>query len=389
MKKSLIVAAIALASAPAWAQSNVTLYGIVDMGLRHTTNEGPATDKGQSRTAMVGGGMSQSRWGIRGTEDLGGGSKVLFNMEQRVLPQTGAIIGGATAFQQAWVAYENASFGRITLGRQYNALFDLYTSTFVSYPYSPYFDQFKPEVGFSAAARFNELIKYTANFGQFRFQVEATLRGETDTAIAGAPGVYNTGGKGYAGYLRWANAGWAFGVGALKRDFGADGKSLKAVTLGGSYTSGPWYFTAHAAQNRHNLAPRSTCTADPQCQLDYTTLGSMWSGTANGGFSGAAFTAANKRQMISVGMGYQVTPQLNLGGHYWYARQTGHSALADGKAHFISFVADYALSKRSDVYAEVDYTKLKTDNASLNNYAGAANGAKSRAGFTVGFRHRF
>ena len=80
MKKSLIVAAIALASAPAWAQSNVTLYGIIDVGLRHTTNEGPVTDKSQSRTAMVGGGMSQSRWGIRGTEDLGGGSKVLFNM---------------------------------------------------------------------------------------------------------------------------------------------------------------------------------------------------------------------------------------------------------------------------------------------------------------------
>ena len=209
MKKSLIVAALALASAPAWAQSNVTLYGIVDVGLRHTTNEGPVTDKSKSRTAMVGGGMSQSRWGIRGTEDLGGGSKVLFNMEQRVLPQTGAIISGSTYFQQAWVAYENASFGRITMGRQYNALFDLYTSTFVSYPYSPYFDQFKPEIGFAAGARFNELIKYTANFGQFRFQLEATLRGESDTSIAGVPGVYNTGGKGYAGYLRWANAGWS------------------------------------------------------------------------------------------------------------------------------------------------------------------------------------
>ena len=52
-------------------------------------------------------------------------------------------------------------------------------------------------------------------------------------------------------------------------------------------------------------------------------------------------------------------------------------------------MADYALSKRSDLYAEVDYTKLKTDYASLSNYAGAANGAKSRAGFTIGFRHRF
>ena len=389
MNKTLIATALSLVCATSWAQSNVTLYGIMDVGVRHTTNEGPADNKGTSRTAMVGGGMSQSRWGLRGTEDLGGGSKILFNMEQRVLPQSGAIISGTTYFQQSWLAYENSSFGRITLGRQYNALFDLYSSTFVSYPYSPYFDQFKPEVGMVAGARFNELIKYTGAFGNFRVQLEATLRGESDTTIAGVPGVYNTGGKGRAGFVRWADGGLALGAGYLERDFGGEGKKLKAWTAGGSYRTGPWYFTAAYGSNKHNLAPQGTCGTDPQCGLDYRTLGSWWSGTANGGFSGPAFTVANERQMVSLGTGYQITPQLNLGAHYWFAKQKGSSDMAKAKAHFASVVADYALSKRSDVYAEIDYTKIKGDHVSLNGSAGTANGAKSRMGITLGFRHRF
>ena len=45
MKKRLIVAALALTSTSVWAQSSVTLYGTVDLGVRYTTNEGPAGDK--------------------------------------------------------------------------------------------------------------------------------------------------------------------------------------------------------------------------------------------------------------------------------------------------------------------------------------------------------
>ena len=89
--------------------------------------------------------------------------------------------------------------------------------------------------------------------------------------------------------------------------------------------------------------------------------------------------------MISVGATYQLTPQLNLGGHYWYATQTHYSAaLANtkSKGHYLAFVADYAFSKRTDAYVELDYTK----------HDGAvrfANGAEKRGGAIVGMRHRF
>jgi predicted porin len=348
--------------------------------VRYTTNEGPAGDKDHSRTAMMGGGgMSESRWGLRGTEDIGGGNKVLFNLEQRVNAGSGAISGNS--FQQSWVAFQSPTFGRIKLGRDYNAMFYLYTSTFVSYPYSPYFNAYKPEIGLSAGARSNELIAWTGTFGQITAHLEATLRGESVTANG-----LNSGGKSRGGYVRWSNGTWSAGGGYLERDFGGDGKKLKVAAAGGSYKSGPWYFTASYGQNKHNLG---NCGADAQCTYDYAVLSSLWQGTANGGFGGPAFLMANKRQMISVGATYQLTPQLNIGGHYWFAKQSGDVADAKGKAHFVSMAADYALSKRTDIYAEVDYTKLKGDHLSLNGQNGQANGAKSRTGVSFGIRHRF
>ena len=90
MKKLFAFGAVALASSFACAQtasaptSSVQLYGIVDMAYRHTNNEGPAANK--SKDQMIGGGMSQSRWGINVEEDLGGGSKALVTLETVLMP---------------------------------------------------------------------------------------------------------------------------------------------------------------------------------------------------------------------------------------------------------------------------------------------------------------
>ena len=80
---------VALASSFACAQtasapkSSVQLWGIVDMAYRHTNNEGAAKD---SLSKMIGGGMSQSRWGINVEEDLGGGSKALVTRKTVLMP---------------------------------------------------------------------------------------------------------------------------------------------------------------------------------------------------------------------------------------------------------------------------------------------------------------
>ena len=98
-KKFVALGAIALVSGSAFAQtstSSVQRYGIVDVAYRHTNNEGPAANNSQTLNQLVGGGMSQSRWGINVSEDLGGGTKALVNMENRFGADTGTPNSGAT-----------------------------------------------------------------------------------------------------------------------------------------------------------------------------------------------------------------------------------------------------------------------------------------------------
>jgi hypothetical protein len=93
-EKLFAFGAVALASSFACAQtasapkSSVQLWGIVDMAYRHTNNEGAGKD-GLSK--MIGGGMSQSRWGINVEEDLGGGSKALVTLENRFDADSGNV----------------------------------------------------------------------------------------------------------------------------------------------------------------------------------------------------------------------------------------------------------------------------------------------------------
>lgn len=376
-KRLFALGAVALVSGSAFAQtaagagtSSVQLYGIVDVAYRHTNNEGPAANVGQSLNQLVGGGMSQSRWGINVSEDLGGGTKALVNMENRFGADSGATNSGGTGpyFQQSWVGLQGG-YGRVTLGRQYNVLFDLVTSTYASYPYSPYMDVYKPEIGFSLGARADNMIKYMAEVGPVRGALQYSFDEKSPT-----------GGKTVGGYLRYAAGGLAAGLGYEGYKF-ASGKEVEAWTLGGSYRTGNWYFNAGYGENK--VDPLTSAT-------DLAVLGAMWQGTINGGFGGSAFLQANKRTIYKVGVGYQLTPQINLGAHYFHAKQSGTVATADATANFFTMALDYAFSKRTDAYVEVDNTRLK-GNVSLSSSAAGVgvNGAKSRTGFTVGLRHRF
>lgn len=78
---------LTLAASSTFAQTaNVTLYGIVDVGVQHVTGV-----KGGSITQVASGIMEGSRWGLRGTEDLGNGYKAMFVLESRFEGDTGAL----------------------------------------------------------------------------------------------------------------------------------------------------------------------------------------------------------------------------------------------------------------------------------------------------------
>ena len=384
----------AIAAVPAPAVSTVQLYGIVDVAYRRTDNEGPGAD--QSLNKMVGDGMSQSRWGINITENLGGGLKAIANLENRLNADDGTV--STPFFQQSWVGVQGG-FGRVTVGRQWNMLFDLVTSTYASFPYSPYMEAYKPELGMAMGARASNMLKYTAEVGAIRGSLQYSFDENNTVDKAGAGGVSASGATRTAGgYLRYAANGIAAGAGYLNTAL-PGGTKVDAWTLGGSYRTGPLYLNlGYALNKRKGDFPLSASGI-----IDSGLLGAYWSNGSNGGFlpgasvdtSTPATTVAtigrlrdqaNKRQLFKVGAGYQVTPQLNAGVHYFHAKQSGSaSGTFNGKADFVVAVADYAFSKRTDAYFGVDHTRVSGGDG----MALAANGARTRTGVTAGIRHRF
>ena len=116
MKKLLIAtAALAMVAGTAQAQSSVTVYGIVDAGynsLETTATSGAKTTV--SNAARTNGEAATSRFGVRGTEDLGGGMKANFVLESGIAADTALTFGGR-AF---WVGLEDSKMGQIRVGRQ-------------------------------------------------------------------------------------------------------------------------------------------------------------------------------------------------------------------------------------------------------------------------------
>jgi len=118
MKKSLIaLAALATVATAAQAQSSVTVYGIVDVGISRVTNvEGGTT----AATGMTNGGLSTSRFGFKGVEDLGSGRNAFFNLEAEILADTGAQYNGTAVdlfHRGAFVGLGQSGLGTVRLGR--------------------------------------------------------------------------------------------------------------------------------------------------------------------------------------------------------------------------------------------------------------------------------
>ncbi|MGU7784336.1 porin [Burkholderia sp. PU8-34] len=106
-------------SVPVFAQSSITLYGIIDTGVEFITHATP-TGGSLARMPVIGGGDAPSRWGFRGAEDLGGGLKAIFTLENGFSASNGTLQQANRLFgRQAYVGLSN-SFGQLTFGRQYS-----------------------------------------------------------------------------------------------------------------------------------------------------------------------------------------------------------------------------------------------------------------------------
>ncbi|MFA9439091.1 porin [Uliginosibacterium sp. sgz301328] len=125
MQKKLIAMAIAgLAAVPAFAQSSVSIYGRVDMGYRTFTNDGKATLEDEE---------SSNRWGIQGEEDLGGGLKAFFQLENRFYLDNGNQNSNRQWKDKAWVGLKSNNLGAVSFGRIPSAAYSLYGGSFEAF----------------------------------------------------------------------------------------------------------------------------------------------------------------------------------------------------------------------------------------------------------------
>lgn len=165
MKHSIIAIATLIATGSAFAQSSsVTLYGIADVGIGNEKASG-----GSSTSKMVNGSLKTSRWGMRGSEDLGSGLKANFKFEQRLDLSNGEV--QSPSFKGEASVGLSGGFGAVTLGR-FTTIYDdvravgiisnLWDSSF-----TPTNDVYKAAGG-DYSSRFNSQIRYaTPTFGGF------------------------------------------------------------------------------------------------------------------------------------------------------------------------------------------------------------------------------
>ncbi|MBV7535908.1 porin [Duganella sp. sic0402] len=107
-------------AAQAQAQSNVTIYGLVDAGI--VSERGAAAGSVTKLTSGIGG---QSRLGFRGTEDLGNGLSAIFQMETGFKADDGSLDSANTIFnRQAFVGLKSKDAGQLTIGKQYTMLYN-------------------------------------------------------------------------------------------------------------------------------------------------------------------------------------------------------------------------------------------------------------------------
>lgn len=131
MKKSLVALAVLAASGASFAQS-VTLYGLADVWFGSNKHEDGVTGTSHRQTKIDSGGVNTSRWGLKGSEDLGGGLKANFKLEQGFKMDTGAAgsstgqgTTGTQAFdRQSWVGF-SGGFGEVQIGKTWSAYDDV------------------------------------------------------------------------------------------------------------------------------------------------------------------------------------------------------------------------------------------------------------------------
>ncbi|HEY1611589.1 MAG TPA: porin, partial [Paraburkholderia sp.] len=175
--------ALALACQQSFAQSSVTLYGVADVSMRYLTNANANND---GKLFMTNGAITNSRFGLKGTEDLGGGLKAIFDLESGINLQDGSFADTGRLFNRAAYVGLDSQYGTLTLGRQKTPLFDQLANTYDPLTVGNYLENAWLPVALGAGLYADNAVKYNGTFGGLN--LEAMYSFGTDYESTGADG---------------------------------------------------------------------------------------------------------------------------------------------------------------------------------------------------------
>lgn len=323
MKKSLVALAVLATTGAAMAQSNVTLYGRIDSSI------GSNKVNGVSSTQMFSGNLSSTRWGLRGSEDLGGGLKAIFGLEQGFDSSAGTQAAGS-AFDRQSIVGLSGGFGTVKLGRHDTSFDDIRDLSVSSNLWDSEFTPTK--IAYTAgvadySSRGSNQIRYESpSFGGFSFGASHAL--DEDATVKADTTAFN---------LRYRAGNMDLGVG----------------------------YQDQKASNR-----------------EYTTVAGAYNfGVArlSAGYNRAEVKNGAKANGYTVGVNVPVgNLDFSLGYAYSKAENTAGATTAKGSA--LSAGVTYAFSKRTRVYGA--YLDGDVEN-------GAGVTTTDRRMYSVGVRHDF
>ncbi len=337
MQKKLIALAVAgLVSAPAFAQSNVTVYGVADAYMAFGSHDD------NDLSAVNSGGLSGSRIGFRGTEDLGNGLKAVFTFEQGYNVDDGTGLGGNS--RQSFVGL-SGGFGTVSLGRQY-------------------------------APGFDHVVDAFGNSGILSPQ--AILAAGTGSSIDAG------------GDSRWNNSiayNGAFSGLKVRAIYSMDAVELAeeegdddAMALGLDYTNGPLRVAAAYQLLQDDAEDQKEWTIGASYNFGMLTLAANYQDSKSIGH-----VDGNDSDIWQVGVVVPVGAAGNV--HLGYGE--ADVDLADAKAKSYSIAYTHALSKRTTAY--VGYNRTTNDDGLAYGVVAAPTGVTGENSnvVAVGMRHVF
>lgn len=340
----------------AYAQSSVTLYGLLDVGIEYKNHASAGTGAGATQGGvfqMQSGNLLGNRWGLKGVEDLGGGLHAIFNLESGFTLNDGKSAQGGREFgRTSTVGIDSATWGTLTIGRQKNLAYEYL------YRYdSLQFALWSPDAMDSfLVSRMDNSVRYVV-----------TKAGVT------AGGMYSTG---FDSTI--VNGGQIPGASKVGREYEIMLMYQSSLPISAGVVYDQTQGTSIVTQS--DALQRLVAGASYQFGKLGTYLGYRW-------LNGRNQASSSSSNLFWGGLSYKFTPFFSVYADISHLQmRNSHNGPTNGV-----ILADYFLSKSTDLYAQASMMwNAKTTNLGIDGALGSnTNFGGSQTGAMIGIRHTF